>query len=941
MHNLQAKSINLLKHSLLKYVLLASSFFGFLTPAAFAEVTLERQVKITDFGLHFNGKKITSGTIADADSETETYDYYFGRNISAHGDSVKRYKNYVFMTWYRGDKFDRHVMLSRYNTETGSLATIEFPHQHVGFKGNPLIGESHNTIAVSISPLDGSIHLLYDMHAYSPTNPSDGSFSNDYFRYSFSIDGAAEVADDAFTLAQFVKDTSAISDGPDDYKHLTMTGDLADKGQFSRLTYPTFFTNTDGTLLLYMRLGGNNNGAYMLSRYDHENNRWSGFTKFNQLNAQNFGSPYNWGLYGAMKYVNGKLRVGFQQRSNDNNDKYQYQNGIYYAYSDHPEGAASWKNHRGEPFDIPLALSDTIKVYEPGDLISQTGQNQVYIVSGFDWTVTQNEDIHIISAVRTTDRSEDVKLHSYKPAGADEFIHSTDFVGASNIYTSGNSVYIIGLDSGYPFVERATGGTNDFVRVYDANEGMRFDHGRAHINDGKLYYYLMERSSGSAQPLHLQIIDLDTDGDVIPIKQKPRVSFPQASINLEEGYESLSFRVEASSPDSTRQIVGVKLYANGELIREDSAAPYVWGHKNKPVELLGLPIGTNTFTAVATDDQGVEGSATMLAVVTGESVPVVVFPNERRTVYEGYTSQVFTVQVTSSDPTKSITSVKLYANDRLVRDDTRAPYNWGHRFRPEELLGLPVGLNTFTAVATDSAGTVGEGSMEFEVLEIPAPSVNFTQNELIETAGYTERQVNAEASSLASHVAVTGVSLYLNDNFIREDSTAPYVWGHKSKPEELLGLPVGVHTVKLVAMDDGGRVGETSMPFIVKPKLISAGSESLPYIADNMFDGDTSDESRWSVDDKNRRVHRVVMDLGDTVNVVGTKLWSAGGEKLRYQVYVSDYPDRSFKKVVNDMKRAKSVLMTEQPMAEEFSVSGRYVKLMVHSLADGSKTGQA
>lgn len=173
-----------------------------------AQVVLESEIKITDLGLHFNGSKI-GGSDPD-NGNPEAYDFFFGRNISAHGDAVKTYKEYVFMTWYRGGKLDRHMMLSRYNTITGTLATIEFPHRHTGFQNRWWIGESHNTIAVGISPLDGTIHLLYDMHAYSPTKPSDGSLAQDYFRYSYSIKDAASLPDDEFTLDKFVKIVMAV-----------------------------------------------------------------------------------------------------------------------------------------------------------------------------------------------------------------------------------------------------------------------------------------------------------------------------------------------------------------------------------------------------------------------------------------------------------------------------------------------------------------------------------------------------------------------------------------------------------------------------------------------------------------------------------------------------------------------------------------------------------
>lgn len=479
-----------------------------------AKVSLEQEVKITDSALHFNGKKLNHKTLDTANKDKNTYDFFFGPMISAHGDAVKPYKHYVFTTWYKGGKEKRNVMLSRYNTKTGKLATIEFPHRHTGFRGNPDIGESHNTIGLALSAINGTIHMVYDLHAYDDNNHG-GKFKNDFFRYSYSIAGAADLPDKDFTLNKFVKDTSEVSQGPDDYKHLTMTGDLADKSNFARLTYPKFFTTTDGTLLLYMRLGGNNNGAYVFNRYDAAKQTWSRFINFNYKDQATRGNAYNWGLYGNMKYINGKLRVGFQQRSADNTDKYFYQNGVYYAYSDHPEGISDWKNHMGEDITFPLINSDEIKVFEPGDYIDHKEPNSVHIVGGFDWTVTQKGDVHMISALRSRDRNradfQQVFLHSYKPAGDDEFTVTTDFPGASSIYTSGDNIYIIGLDDGQPYVELAAGGTNDFSRVYQAKGSKRFSHGTVHIYDGKVYFYLMQRSQGAAKsfnPLYLQIIDL-------------------------------------------------------------------------------------------------------------------------------------------------------------------------------------------------------------------------------------------------------------------------------------------------------------------------------------------------------------------------------------------------------------------------------------------------
>jgi hypothetical protein len=191
-----------MKTKTFKILLLLVSFIPFI---AKAQVTFESETLITDNALHFDGKKVSSESVPNS---TTGYDFAFGPQISAHGDCIATYKQYVFMTWYKGGKEQRNMMLTRLNTETGAKKTIEFPHKHTGWRNVWYIGESHNTIGVGVSPLDGTIHLLFDMHAYSRGRPSDGSLRNDYFRYSYSKKNAAEVADEDFTLEQFIEETT-------------------------------------------------------------------------------------------------------------------------------------------------------------------------------------------------------------------------------------------------------------------------------------------------------------------------------------------------------------------------------------------------------------------------------------------------------------------------------------------------------------------------------------------------------------------------------------------------------------------------------------------------------------------------------------------------------------------------------------------------------------
>ncbi|WP_063769035.1 BNR-4 repeat-containing protein [Flammeovirga sp. OC4] len=469
---------------------------------AFAQVQLLKELQITNKALYFDGVKDQSSTNKSTDTP---YDYAYGRTINPHGDCIKTYKHYVFMTWYRGGKEDRHVMLTRYNTQTGAMKTIEFPHQHTGLTGKWWIGETHNTIAIGICPRNGTIHLAYDMHAYRNV----GNFTNDYFRYSYSQSNTVEVADSEFTLDKFVKDPI---DG--DYRHCTMNG-VRDADNFSRMTYPEFFLNDDDELFLKMRQGSSYDGAMAYIKYDDSASKWGKFEKITALGAQSKGETHNWSIYGNVKFAGGKMRLGFQRRLHDGTDKFQYQNGVYYAYSDDPTGATQWKNHKGQAMTFPLVKASEVLVFEPGDWVETTQKNMVHIVGGFDFEVTDRGDEHIVSQVKDKQYNITKKLHTYRKAGDSDFT-TVEYNAGSELYASGDNIYVIGLNGGRVNIVKTEGGTSNFEQVYQHTSGPTFDKGIVHINDGKLYYYLKTTgNSGDECTTYLQVFDLGiTPSDV-------------------------------------------------------------------------------------------------------------------------------------------------------------------------------------------------------------------------------------------------------------------------------------------------------------------------------------------------------------------------------------------------------------------------------------------
>ncbi|GAA4278328.1 Ig-like domain-containing protein [Aquimarina mytili] len=204
-----------------------------------------------------------------------------------------------------------------------------------------------------------------------------------------------------------------------------------------------------------------------------------------------------------------------------------------------------------------------------------------------------------------------------------------------------------------------------------------------------------------------------------PQNQKPSISFasPSGNMTVQEGYSS--FKVTVNASDSDGSVSNVKLYVDGNFVRQEVNAPYTWGNGNNTNELLGLSIGNHTIKAEATDNDGAKAEATFILKVEGEVStinPIVSFikPSGNLTVQEGYDIEI---EANATDEDGAINNVKLYINNALVRQENKVPYTWGHATspNPDEINGLTVGTHTFKVVATDNDGNTGEDTFVLTV----------------------------------------------------------------------------------------------------------------------------------------------------------------------------------------------------------------------------------
>ena len=455
----------------LGYTILISLIFVVAINAQQLMAGLEEASIIADNALFFDGTKYDETT-------NPSGNYRFGRRISPHGDCIDVVGGYVFVTWYRGGMDDRHLMLSRKKLEdpNANWVTIQFPHQHIGFRGNPNVGDSHNTAAIGISTIDETIHILYDMHAYD----SD-AYPDDFFNYSVSIPNAAFVPDEEFNLSLFNPKQNFLKAGQN----------------YERITYPSIHRVDDGSLVVRFRRGGAGNGDIFMASYNGSS--WSNNWLYSDGTIP---LPNRYSLYGQEKFLHGTFYSIFCIRYAQN-DNYTYNSGLYFASNDAtPITQNQWKDIYGNSVSIPIQAADVVKIAEPSDEYGTTDAPKTS--GGPAFTVTENGAIHI------TTRVDETSVHYYRGPGEINFSSdSGSAVPLGRMFNFNNYVFIVNLLGGKPVIKATPEGENNWEIIYSGvTESTTFKHFNTVLDGDKLYVYLMENTPGDACPLHLQVFNL-------------------------------------------------------------------------------------------------------------------------------------------------------------------------------------------------------------------------------------------------------------------------------------------------------------------------------------------------------------------------------------------------------------------------------------------------
>ena len=309
----------------------------------------------------------------------------------------------------------------------------------------------------------------------------------------------------------------------------------------------------------------------------------------------------------------------------------------------------------------------------------------------------------------------------------------------------------------------------------------------------------------------------------------PMVSF-KTPINGEVVSVGTNLFVEVLATDSDGTINSVDLFFDGQLVRNERAAPYEWGKSiQNDVLLQNLQAGTHTLRAVTTDNRNGTSEQTITIQVgsgTTNIPPTLSFttPANGQNFPAGTTLNV-SVNATDSDGT--VAKVDLFLNGQFVRTDATAPYTWGAG--DALLTNLQAGNYPLLAPAPDDNNAATSQSITFTVTTTTAntaPTVNFVTP--------THQQVFNEGTNLFVKIdatdndgTVVGVQLYLNEVLVRDDTNAPFEWGSDpSADPSLQNLKAGNYTLRAVARDDDGATSESS----ISVEVITVGGNFLPVV---------------------------------------------------------------------------------------------------------------
>ena len=719
----------------------------------------------------------------------------FNQNISLHHNPMQVINGYVFVTWYKGGMNNRNLMLSRMNIATRQWKTIQFSDKNTLYpRSNEFArgGDSHLSTNIGVCPIDGTIHLFYNMHV-------------DDLKYRVSNPGVAFGSDANFRVSNFSNKRNYLEDN---------------RKVVEDVTYPNVEVNNDGEMILEWRQGGSKAGIRRISIYD--GNRWS--APKDVMIGRDVNPNFN--QYGHFSYQSGKLHLVSSVRIKDNGIA--RNQGLFYAEAGQRGNVNTWKKLNGNNVSVPITGIDEM--------------NQLFLAEPLPpgnggmalWpqiAVSNNGAIHM-----TASAAGRIK-HYYTAPGSNRLEEGQ---GPALVSFSGNDgrIYSVQLVQNRLEIHSTPEGQNNWRMDYRVNN-MQFQNIQSDHDNGTIYVLLTEKKSSDKLPIHYYEFKI-ANGEIIDNQLDICSANAEAGSaeNVLDGNLGTSWVAQGNPQSLTlelcenKTITNVKIaFVNGNARRHNFDLQVSANGTNWTNVLVGAISSGNTLALQDFDVADTQGkylryigrdnwnSLTELQVFgeTPNAPPVVSFndPADDLTVAPGYNLYV---NVSATDD-NSIQKVDLFRDGTLIRTERGAPYEWGHEGRTE-LNGLASGTYVFTAVATDNNGATAEDSFTLTVNAPPVVSLNDPANDLTVRSGYN-LYVNVSATDDNS---IQKVDLFRDGTLIRTEGQAPYEWG--GDRAELDGLAPGTYVFTAVATDNNGATAEDAFTLTVSAPTTDGGTVS-------------------------------------------------------------------------------------------------------------------
>lgn len=436
-------------------LLLAVVFLAPATPLQ-AEVTFLEESTVTNRGLHF--------WYADGSKA-----FHYNPRISPKGDCMAVVNGYVFFGWYEGGMKNRRLMISRKKIGSGGWATAPLPHTNTLIEPRGIWGDSHRTISVGVSSIDGTVHIFFDHH-------------NEALNYIVSKPGIAFASDAEFTSNNFEPTRENLA-----------------PGENVRITYPKITHNDKGEIILNYRAGSAVGGNEIVHVYN--GSQWSRAKQITDgrpgrlaQNPQRKGWNYAYGV----PYSNaGDVYYAFSVRWAEKKSQNILNEGVYLAKTG-PDFQGPWEDLRGRKHELPIVDFSPFLVADPP---SHGGRGSS---GGTGLVVSENGDVHLTYNGRGPGNK-----HQYtftRKAGEREFtrhdgVMRTGLSWNGRFYTLNASGGNIRITSGEP-------GTVDYRTELVHSTNRRFAHSESYLADGKLVTLISENKPSDQREIYCYVFEL-------------------------------------------------------------------------------------------------------------------------------------------------------------------------------------------------------------------------------------------------------------------------------------------------------------------------------------------------------------------------------------------------------------------------------------------------